>query len=351
MKGYIMNKKYLTTIFCIISLVITLLINCIISAYVGYKLMNPFANKNSKIISISSKNSENNIIDVLKKYDNTAVYIDQINIDVCYGQAIYYNNYNNNIPMINGKFLSNDDFLNDECRSIVIGKDLEKYVKIYTSTGKKVIRIQDIDYDVIGVMGYENQVSILDSRFFININGFLHSNPINNNTRMNLTTNQDTQSELLKDLDKSFNDISVEDNNNNSNMVSQIALNSKNLIAIVVIMVILFILNIINITSYYIKDKLKEIGIRKSYGARQVNIFKNILKDYLLVVTIGNIISLLIYAIIIKSNMSAWLFGSGFYILPIIVTYTITTLIGVLIAIIVLAGCNKYPMNILIKGV
>lgn len=341
-----MSKKYLTIIFSVTSLVVILLTNSILNGYYGYKNMNPFSNNTSKSIRLSSE-TEKNITDILGKYSNTALYIEDISLDVCYGQAIYYNNFKFNIPMINGRFLSEGDFNKDSLNYIVIGKNLEKYISKIND--KNIIKINDIEYEVIGIMGYEDTVSILDSRFFINLNGYLKNTPINTNLRFNLTTSSDSYNSLLNEINENFNDLTIE--NSNSNILSTIAINSKSLIILTSIMVILFLLNIINITSYYVKDKLKEIGIRKNYGARSVNIFKNILRDYFIIITAASIIATIFYLIIIKSKLSVLLFGSTIYLIPILITYIITILIGFLISFIALRKANKYPINILIKGV
>lgn len=344
-----MGKKYLTIIFCVISLVITLLSNSLVNVYDGYKLMNPFANKNSKTIKVVSLKNEEDIFSILKKYDNTAAYVDQINIDVCYGQAIYYSNFDFRIPMLEGRFLSKEDFYTNDLNTIVIGKDLKKYIK--EINGKKIIKLNDINYEVIGVMGYKNKVSILDSRFFVNLNSYLKNNPLNEKTALNLTVRENVYDKLLDDIRKNYNILSIEENNSNVNSINLVATNSRSLIILASIMVILFLLNIINITSYYVKDKLKEIGIRKSYGARGINIFKNILKDYLFTVTVASIASLILYIIIIKSNLSIQIFGSDLYIRSIFFSYMITLFIGSFVSLIALIKINKHSINLLIKGV
>ena len=340
-----MSKKYLTIIFSITSLVVILLINSMLNAYYGYKIMNPFSNDTSKNISLSSE-SEKDIRNILGEYSNTSLYIDNINLDVCFGQAVYYNDFKVNIPIISGRFLSQDDFKSSS-NYIVIGRELEKYIKKINN--KDIIKLNDIDYEVIGVMGEDDKVSILDSRFFINLNGYLRDSNITKDLTFTLTTSSNSYDSLLSELNKKFKDFTVDDLE--SNVLSTVAINSESSMLLAGIMVILFVLNIINITTYYVKDKLKEIGIRKNYGARSINIFKNILKDYIIIITLSSIISSLFYFIIIKSKLSIVLFGDTFYLIPILLTYIITMIIGLLISFIALKKANKYPINILIKGV
>ena len=72
-----MSKKYLTTIFFVTSLVVTLLFNSLLNTYKGYKLANMFSNNTSKIISLSCDDSSK-LTNILSKYDKTSIYLDDI---------------------------------------------------------------------------------------------------------------------------------------------------------------------------------------------------------------------------------------------------------------------------------
>ena len=343
-----MSKKYLTTIFFVTSLVVTLLFNSLLNTYKGYKLANMFSNNTSKIISLSCDDSSK-LTNILSKYDKTSIYLDDIWIGSSLGQAILFNNFNLEIPILEGRFLSEDDFSNKGSNYIVIGKALEKYINIIDN--KKYIKINDVNYEVIGVMGYEDRISVLDTRFYININCYLNNTIIDKNTKFVLTNKNNSYTDLLNELSNSFYDLETNDIEADKNAFFTIIENSQSLIILVAILAALFLLNIVNIASYYIKDKLKEIGIRRNYGANSFNIFKNILKDYVILISISTILSAIFYSLIIKLKIMPEILGSNIYLLPVFITYILTLLIGAIISLFTMIKVNKKSINMLIKGV
>lgn len=343
-----MSKKYLTTIFFVTSLVVTLLFNSLLNTYKGYKLANMFSNNTSKIISLSCDDSSK-LTNILSKYDKTSIYLDDIWIGSSLGQAIFFNNFNLEIPILEGRFLSEDDFSNKGSNYIVIGKALEKYINIIDN--KKYIKINDVNYEVIGVMGYEDRISVLDTRFYININCYLNNTIIDKNTKFVLTNKNNSYTDLLNELSNSFYGLETNDIESDKNAFFTIIENSQSLIILVAILAALFLLNIVNIASYYIKDKLKEIGIRRNYGANSFNIFKNILKDYVILISISTILSAIFYSLIIKLKIMPEILGSNIYLLPVFITYILTLLIGEIISLFTMIKVNKKSINMLIKGV
>ncbi|MBE6047314.1 MAG: ABC transporter permease [Clostridium sp.] len=251
--------------------------------------------------------------------------------------------------MINGRFLSQNDLYDTSSNYIVIGKDLEKFITIIDN--KKIIRINNINYEVIGIMGYTDKISILDTKFYININCYLNNITVDKNMKFILTKYDNSYTDLSNELNTSFNDLEINDIETNQDIFTTTIKNTESLLILSAIVVLLFLLNIINIASYYIKDKLKEIGIRKNYGANSFNIFRNILNDYFVIISISSTISALFYSLIIKLKIVPAILGSTIYLLPVLTTYILTLLIGIIISLVTLIRVNKKSINTLIKGV
>jgi len=83
-----MSKKYLTIIFFVTSLIVTLLFNSLQNTYNTYKLTNMFSNDTSKSISLSCDEPDK-LINILSKYNETTLYLDNIWIGPYLGQAIF----------------------------------------------------------------------------------------------------------------------------------------------------------------------------------------------------------------------------------------------------------------------
>lgn len=340
-----MSKKYLIVLFTMTTLIVTLFGNSLMNIYTSFYLMNPLCNKSTKSLTFESEDIHK-ITNQLDKYHNTALYIDEINLDICFGEAIYFNNYKFNIPLINGRFISENDLKDNRTKNIVIGKNLRQY--IIRIDNQDCIKIDDIYYKVIGVMGYNDRTSYLDSTFFINLNGYMNNKIIQKNIKFKITTPY--LNNVISDLKSNAKNVSYAESSDKG-LVENVLINGKSMLLITGIMVLIFILNIINIISYYIKSKIKEIGIRRNYGAGNFNIFLNVLCDYFEVITYAVILSSVIYILIIKSNLSSSLFGYDVFLLPILISYSISIIIGCFISMIVVRKSNKYPINNLIKGV
>lgn len=77
---------------------------------------------------------------------------------------LYFNNKYVSFPMLEGRFFQCHDFVLHN-NSAVIGKNYLS--NVYLREGKKYIRINDVEFSILGVLGYEKD-SVLDNWIYIN---------------------------------------------------------------------------------------------------------------------------------------------------------------------------------------
>lgn len=219
------------------------------------------------------------------------------------------------ISLVEGRFISAKD-VQTKAKYIVIGKLIEEEFFYNTTAIGKYLNLEGIQYKIIGVFtdnGGDNQERIIYMPITTTQQVYLVSNNIG---EINLTFNREmTDDEALsfgnkitKELKKHY-DVSPDDQR--AIRVTNMALATKGintmtagLSALVFIIglgtLIAGIVGISNIMIFIVKERTKEIGIRKALGAQPKSIVSIILIESVLITTIAGYIGLLIGVGVLK---------------------------------------------------
>lgn len=176
-------------------------------------------------------------------------------------------------PIIKGRFFNESDFDKGN-KLIVIGKELQKNVE--KKNGDDYYYYYNNDYyKVIGVMGDSKEESYYDTRIYINFDYY-----IKKNTK---AIADDLTIDAAADTKKIFSSIVLQYKNDGvtvenlppkyeSPLSDKLKKNYKESISDMIKVIALLIINILLITSYWIKNRTKEIAIKRSMGAARMRI-------------------------------------------------------------------------------
>ncbi|MNP41535.1 FtsX-like permease family protein [compost metagenome] len=111
------------------------------------------------------------------------------------------------------------------------------------------------------------------------------------------------------------------------------------------------ILNLIIIVYFWIDKSIKEIGVRKAYGATNLSIAKHILKRYEVSILVSVVIGLLLH-FICKGILDTMfpMFSFDIYLGNIVIVTTVFMIIGLLATIVPLIKAKKVQPVIIMKG-
>ena len=239
--------------------------------------------------------------------------------------GIYFNKNIKNIPTIlKGRFFKVSDF-NKNKKYVVIGETFkENTIKIH---GNDYYCINGEKYKVIGIMGNTKRESSYSYSVFYNLDGYLNS-PSN---KINLkyfidASNSETYKSMKNNLSKDFN---VQNMTKSSMMGEDYFMEDvKSSMEIIFKIVIVFILSAALVTEYWIKNRKKEIGIKRALGATRIRISLEIIGELISLSFISYIIGYLSYLLfyLIKDKCVSFYFSSA------IIVFLITLLSSLLVS-------------------
>lgn len=234
-----------------------------------------------------------------------------------------------------------------------MGKNLKKY--IVTENGIKYFTIDDDKYRVIGIIG-NNSKTGYDDTFLINMKSMNSLSDNRATWSLNVSNNED-----LNNVMNSYKALGVKnsaplqfvksDAVNNKITISYMLQNYPDFIYIFQVVFGFGILNLIIIVYFWIDKSIKEVGIRKAYGATNFDIAKLILKRYEASILISLVIGLTLHYIF-KRTLSIMFpsFSFEIYIENVVIATMAFMFIGLLVAIIPLVRARKVQPVIIMKG-
>lgn len=319
-------RKSIIIIIIFICSINNITLNSMIEMYNDFILANIFNDSESNIVEFKVENNyDKELLRLISKYENISIQKDNLNINAYKGKAIYLKDYNHNIPILDGSFFNQDDFADSKNR-IVIGKKLLD--RVILRENKRYIKFNGIEYEVIGVMGYENRDSILDKSFYLNLNGYLKQKNNNVKETLIISGNDSNTTLLIKDIKEEFTETTLYKNNNlffRDLMENKITSLFRTILASLCLITCLLI-----ITSNYIYSKKLEIGIRKLYGSSNIKIYIKFIYEYIKILLGGFFISIIINLCIYKMNVFEYRASEKIHILTFIITFLIVIGFGVI---------------------
>lgn len=165
------RKKIITAILvllvCILPIVCILMIHHLSLCNTLQKIENGNFGESSSLIKLSNNKIENKqrLYDALEEQGvSCGIYLDDTNNINKKIRYLAYTKKYVDLPMLSGRFLEKTDFMPEKYVAVV-GKKIKG---IYEKLGKKYITIGEQEYQVVGIMGYEEDTSF-DQYVFANL--------------------------------------------------------------------------------------------------------------------------------------------------------------------------------------
>lgn len=318
-----------------------------------------YIGENSISFNISSNEEIDykDIIKVISENTNYNIFNTQImsNQFICNG--LYMKENIKVTPRImEGRFFNKDDFKSYKNDNLaVIGKGLLD--KTIIENGERYITHNDNRYKIIGIMGDKDSQRMFDYTMMFNFN---ESNYINDYTNLSENWYMSTDdleidfSNVLTGLNKKINSnglsaklIEVSKNYQPNPIVTTLQ-GSKNITIYFGSFIIAIVMNIFILLIQWIKNLEREIGVRKAFGANDLNIYRIIFGKYVSISIAASILAMVTQYILIKFNF-----------LEVNLNVTITNFIGTLIfsfifseilILISIRRLNRIEANNIMKG-
>ena len=373
------NMKFIILILSLIIFTFSIVTSIIITQYKNENSLNGLNNENTNYFKLNSaiQISFTDVLDVLDEYKESNIYLEfdpipkPLEITTLFGKAIYYNyNLDNKLPILEGSNFSVDD-MNSSEKQILVGKLLQS--EIVEENGERYFIIDNEKYKVIGILGNEASETAYDNTFIINLKSMNYYSDSRAIWKLNL--DKKYQSNALKDLqnlasnkkqsaikvleqeNKKTNDIKdiqafelIDSETEQVNLL-EIIKNNDDFLYILQMISCFGMLNLIIVVYYWMNSSIKDIGIRKAYGATNFEITVFIIKKYIISVFISVVLGIslhFLFKTILKSMFPK--FSFDIYIYNVLTITAVFVLVGLLISIIPLIKARKVqPVNIM-KG-
>lgn len=236
--------------------------------------------------------------------------IDSIPSDNVIGDTLFYNinaiyfggQAKQTLPMLNGKFLTSKNIDKKE-NVAVVGKALENIC--YEKEGEKFIDIYNETYKVVGTTGFENASSYWDRDVFIPITSkAVTKYPLKSELmRFKLTSAEGTQADDIESITNNLNKLSefnvtCTELDNSKSILSNIIYENQGMIDLIVFTGLFSIVNLIVLSSYWVKDREKEIGIRKALGINNLQISIMLVLEFLMIAILAALLAIFIQGLL-----------------------------------------------------
>lgn len=254
------------------------------------------------------------------------------------GEAIYFKgNVKNKPQILKGRYFNEDDFNNDK-KVAVIGKGLLD--QVFKEDGKEYYYVANDNYEVIGVLGDEKKESGNDYSVYINLDALLNKDSfyMKGSYSIDAALNSREMFNKVKDKYQDTSIIIAEDDAQNTSTIGTILKeNVKSKIGFILEVVGTFILSTVCVTEYWIKNRRKEIGIKRALGATKMRIFSSIVGELSIISTFSFCAGYILYILIsyLKDGYIHFYIGSA------IVAFLVTFISGLITTIVPILNANK----------
>lgn len=344
------NNIFTALMFFIVSLFICMYLGLTHNLEQNIAESNNFLSSNSTKFYLNNKSAnvavnDIKVDDLIGKLSNDSLIMTNYMYDIYNGNALYINNKSIDIPVIKGRFLTSDDVKQNK-RYIVIGKNIKKALAIDTN----YININGSNFEIIGILGYNNRSSYLDDQFYICFTGLYDKNlklrnlgnsfivDSNKSTIDNLkssTANLFSKTELVHQT-------LTENTQDSSSRITSAAM--------VTLVIICMLINVINSSLYYVENKKKEFAIRKLLGGTNKQIAIKILFEYEIIATLSFIVAQIIYIAIVKSEKFHSFIGDRLFLKVSILSFLVIVLISALLSLISIRKSLKLQPAEILRG-
>lgn len=248
--------------------------------------------KITDLISVADKN------DIDLKVSTNVIGYDSSNFDMI--TQLTGEELNISDKFTQGENFNKEDLVGDSKKAIVSEKLKDKKIE-YTN----ILNKETIEFETVAVTDGNGNFVYISKGTFLNL--FKDDNIgmfqiFVNGKEENINK---FKIELKNEMIKYSKDANI---NENTNEINDMSLQGKNLYIIAIAIFVITILNSINICALWVKDRVKEISIRKAIGANNFKIF-NLMFGELLVISLFSAICALIIQFILEKVSGGELSG------------------------------------------
>lgn len=261
-----------------------------------------FSNSTYSLIFPDNSNPETNyykkIIDTFCKEKNINLFNTKMKSYFGVAQGLYLNYPLTTHPQIKeGRFFTIEDFKDNNKKLALVGVSLVQNIKVIN--GKKTINFNGSDYEVIGIMGDEKYSKEVNYQIFFNLNSLIDLN-CDFKTKgwfISSPNNLDMYLYSLQNSIKGLGFVYSPSERITNPVLSVLNSQGKTFYYGLTLFLSIFV-NVFIVILFWFDGLIKEIGVRKSFGANNINIYLYIFKKFFinnLVATFLSIVLLLIF--------------------------------------------------------
>lgn len=355
------KKMYFVIImFTLIIFTFSITASIVIAKYKNENQLYGMQNKHTRYLKINTSNKLliKDILNVLEEFKDANVYLEYDPISkymrktTIFGKGIYYNyEVDNKLPILEGKNFTLND-INSTDKKILVGKNLIN--EIIKEGDEQFFVIEDEKYKVVGILGDNNKETGYDNTFVINLNS---TNMILDSTsicKLNVENKKDLQkieNKYTKLAELNGGKVDDSEENNEKLNLKEIIDDNKAFMDMAKIIFVFGILNTIVVVYYWMNKNIKDIGVRKAYGATDFKIVLYILKQYQIGILISSFLGVgahIVFQAILKSMFPK--FSFELYFVNIIIIIAIFSFIGLIVSVIPIVRAIKVQPVIIMKG-
>ena len=358
MKKYV-NKYSISffIMFTIIMLAASFLISIYSTVQYDIRYDNYLLSENAKILSIVQSD--------LKQEDLLNVIFEEP--DICVKGANIYEDINNDkgtilffnyeletvYPMIEGEFITKEDFINSR-KVAVVGKNIihDTYIK----DGNRYLSVENDEYLVKGIMGHEKRDLVCDNIFILNSTGYFANKENSKNANVHIISSKNSINNAIVNIENILKEkspnIQVTANESVQFQGENTLFALYVLPQIVKSVISVFLINIIIVNVFWLLSRKREISIKKSLGATNINIMLEIMFQQVIIVIVAYIVAIILHYLIISYTN----FGIINYIgvnIEFIKTLKIllyAIIISIVLNLFIIRKVNKIEPSVLMKG-
>ena len=299
---------------------------------------------------INEPNFYKDVIATIAKSKDVNLFNISMSSQVGTANGLYLTSTLNTVPqMKEGRFFTLEDFKDDTQKLAVVGASLSD--NIVNINGKKTINLNGVNYDVIGIMGNEKLSNELNYKIFFNLNSLKNSQPNyvpNSGWVLSSKTSLSTTLPSIQDKLKNYKFIYSDSEKKSSPLSSAFSVYSNRIIYSLTIFISIFV-NIFIIIFLWFDGIVREIGVRKCFGANNANIYFLILKKFIF----NNIVATTISVCILKLLELLNIFSAEYYfhIYNLVAISLFILLLSILLLSILIKRINSISPNYILRGI
>ena len=350
---------YIITTFTLIVFTFSIVLSILVLSYKNKQEVNNISNLTEKYFKFNDSNNITfrEVCEIVDNYNNSQIYLEYeplpkyLNNDTIFGRGIYFKNcFQKSFPILEGRDFTKEEIENGE-KVALVGVNFKD--EVFEENNERFFTIGEEKFKVSGILGRSERQTGYDNTFLFNLKSSDEFSDTRSSWKINIENN-----EALKNILNEYKKLAV--NKNTSFSLEDIkkdfnlkeALNEyKDFIDILFLVFIIGILNLIIAIYYWIKKSIKEMGVRKAYGASNGKIVIHILKQYLISICIALIMGVSLHLLL--KRLLIYMFPEftfDVYYQSIIFITIIFMFIGLIAVLIPLFKAKKVkPINIM-KG-